>query len=176
MNLAVPAGFLFAGVHCGIKRDPTRRDLGLIVSPHACTAAGVYTQNRVYAAPVAWDRVRTPASRIRAVVINSGNANACTGEQGLRDVAEMAAGGGGLRGLRGRSPRAFHGDYRRVFADGKNLAGNSCCRCDWRRTSPRFWQSLRRCSPQIAAPKVASVELDCGGKTVRIAGMAKARG
>ena len=51
---------------------------------------GVYTQNLVFAAPVALDRARTPAADIRAVVINSGNANACTGERGLRDAEEMA--------------------------------------------------------------------------------------
>jgi len=62
----------------------------LVVSETPAAAAGVYTQNLVYAAPVALNRGRTPSSRIRTVVINSGNANACTGEQGLKDAHAMA--------------------------------------------------------------------------------------
>ena len=90
MPVNVPLGFQFAGVYCGIKADTTKRDLTLIRCPQGAAAAGVYTQNLVYAAPVALDRQRTPAKDIRGLVINSGNANACTGEQGLRDAVAMA--------------------------------------------------------------------------------------
>lgn len=86
---ALPLGFRVAGVHCGIKKDPRREDLSLFVANHDVVAAGVYTQNLVFAAPVAVDRERTPSDRIRVVVVNSGNANACTGEQGLADAREM---------------------------------------------------------------------------------------
>ncbi len=86
----VPLGYRFSGVHCGVKRNPSKLDLALVVSDRPAVAAGVYTQNRVFAAPVAWDRAITPAADIRAVVANSGNANACTGERGLADAAEMA--------------------------------------------------------------------------------------
>ena len=78
-----------SGVHAGIKQDKTREDISLIKAESACTAAGVYTQNKVVAAPVILDRQRTPAADIRGIVINSGNANACTGEQGERDAEEM---------------------------------------------------------------------------------------
>jgi glutamate N-acetyltransferase/amino-acid N-acetyltransferase len=64
--------------------------LTLIVCDQPATAAGVYTQNLVVAAPVQVDRQRTPNDRTRAVVINSGNANACTGERGLADAVRMA--------------------------------------------------------------------------------------
>jgi glutamate N-acetyltransferase/amino-acid N-acetyltransferase len=90
MAISVPKGFLMAGVHCRIKRDPRRQDLTLVMSETPASAAGVYTQNLVYAAPVALDRARTPSDRIRAVAICSGVANACTGERGLRDAEEMA--------------------------------------------------------------------------------------
>jgi len=90
MAICVPKGFLLAGVHCRIKRDPHKQDLTLLMSETPASAAGVYTQNLVYAAPVALDRARTPSDRIRAVVICSGVANACTGERGLRDAEEMA--------------------------------------------------------------------------------------
>src|SRR4051812_41492226 len=86
----VPLGFQLSGVYCGLKRNPTRLDLSLVVSDRPAVAAGVYTQNLVFAAPVALDRSRTPGSGFRAVVINSGNANACTGERGLADAREMA--------------------------------------------------------------------------------------
>lgn len=89
MALRVPQGFRLAGVHSGVKRDPRKQDLTLVVSDVPAVAAGVYTQNLVFAAPVALDRSRTPSDRIRAVVINSGNANACTGEKGLEDAKEM---------------------------------------------------------------------------------------
>ncbi len=91
MSMVVPRGFRLAGVSCGIKQEASREDLTLIVSDAPGVAVGVYTQNAVYAAPVAIDRQRTPSSRIRAVVANSGNANACTGERGMRDALQMAA-------------------------------------------------------------------------------------
>lgn len=90
MAIRVPKGFLVAGVHCGLKRDLRKPDLSLIVSETPAVAVGVYTQNLVYAAPVALDRQRTPSDRIRVIVVNSGNANACTGDRGLQDAKEMA--------------------------------------------------------------------------------------
>jgi glutamate N-acetyltransferase/amino-acid N-acetyltransferase len=90
MATRVPKGYRLAGVYCGLKRDPQKKDLALVVSELPAVAAGVYTTNLVYAAPVALDRSRTPSDRIRAVVINSGNANACTGPRGLEDAATMA--------------------------------------------------------------------------------------
>ena len=90
MAIRVPKGFRLAGVHCGIKSDPRKPDLTLVVSDTPAVAAGVYTQNLVHAAPVALDRERTPSDRIRTVVINSGNANACTGDRGLQDARRMA--------------------------------------------------------------------------------------
>jgi glutamate N-acetyltransferase/amino-acid N-acetyltransferase len=90
MAICVPKGFLLAGVHSRIKRDPHKQDLSLVMSEVPASAAGVYTQNLVCAAPVTLDRSRTPSGRMRAVVICSGVANACTGERGLRDAEEMA--------------------------------------------------------------------------------------
>ncbi|MDY0168711.1 MAG: bifunctional glutamate N-acetyltransferase/amino-acid acetyltransferase ArgJ [Thermoguttaceae bacterium] len=89
-SIEVPKGYLLAGVYCRIKRDPQSPDLSLIMSEEPATGAGVYTQNRICAAPVTLDRQRTPSDSIRAVVINSGNANACTGERGMADAKRMA--------------------------------------------------------------------------------------
>jgi glutamate N-acetyltransferase / amino-acid N-acetyltransferase len=90
MTIGVPKGYRFAGVHCGIKRSASKLDLSLVVSDMPAAAAGVYTQNRVFAAPVAYNRARTPSADMRVIVANSGNANSCTGERGLFDAAAMA--------------------------------------------------------------------------------------
>jgi glutamate N-acetyltransferase / amino-acid N-acetyltransferase len=84
-------GYRFAGVHCGIRPDPNRLDLALVVSDSPAAAAGVFTQNRVAAAPVQVCRERLPARDARGVVVCSGNANACTGQRGLNDARRMAA-------------------------------------------------------------------------------------
>src|SRR5687767_14115885 len=89
-RMHLPLGFQFAGLACGIKKSG-KEDFTLVVCPGGAVAAGVYTQNLVYAAPVAVDRARTPAGDIRVVAVNSGNANACTGERGLKDAEQMAA-------------------------------------------------------------------------------------
>jgi glutamate N-acetyltransferase/amino-acid N-acetyltransferase len=84
-------GFRYAGLHCGIRPDPQRRDLALIVSDVAAAAAGVFTQNRVRAAPVRVCQERLPSDEVRGIVICSGNANACTGPRGLEDARTMTA-------------------------------------------------------------------------------------
>src|SRR3954471_21398181 len=83
-------GYRFAGIVSGLRSEPNRRDLAVIVSDAPAAAAGVFTQNRVCAAPVHVSRERLPRTDARAVVICSGNANACTGEQGLADARRMA--------------------------------------------------------------------------------------
>ncbi len=82
-------GFRYAGLHCGLRPDPDRRDLALLVSDVPAAAAGVFTQNRVRAAPVRVCQQRLPAGDVRGVVICSGNANACTGSRGLEDARTM---------------------------------------------------------------------------------------
>ncbi len=87
----LPKGFHAAGVYSGVKTMPNTLDLSLLLSDRPAVAAGVYTQNIVCGAPVKFSRDLTPADSIRAVVINSGVANACTGDQGYRDTESMAA-------------------------------------------------------------------------------------
>lgn len=90
MSFKVPLGFSVAGVYCGIKEDTSKLDLSLITSDRPTVAAGVYTQNRIVSPTVVFDREKTPFDGFRALVINSGNANACTGERGRQDVEQMA--------------------------------------------------------------------------------------
>src|SRR5712692_4054789 len=86
---AVP-GMLAAGMAAGIKKGDVL-DLALIVSERDATVAGVFTLNKVVAAPVLLDRQRLRRGRGRAILVNSGNANACTGRQGYADAVKVAA-------------------------------------------------------------------------------------
>ena len=88
-DLIIPRGFRAAAVKSGIKPSGGL-DLALLVTDGPCAAAGMFTTNRVCAAPVRWCRDHLPADDIRAVVINAGNANAATGAQGAANVARTA--------------------------------------------------------------------------------------
>jgi glutamate N-acetyltransferase/amino-acid N-acetyltransferase len=84
-------GFTVGVAAAGVKNGtPTRTDVALIVSDRTCTAAGVFTTNQVIAAPCVVTRRHLEQGRLRAIVVNSGNANACTGEQGERHAVMMA--------------------------------------------------------------------------------------
>ncbi|TWU10508.1 bifunctional glutamate N-acetyltransferase/amino-acid acetyltransferase ArgJ [Allorhodopirellula heiligendammensis] len=84
----LPTGFRFAGATGGIKASG-KSDVSLIVSDRPCVAAAVTTTNQVFAAPVQICRERTPRATCRAVITNSGNANACTGQEGIDDAIAM---------------------------------------------------------------------------------------
>lgn len=85
----MPKGFMAAGISAGIKKTGAK-DLGLILSETPANVAGVFTKNQVKAAPVLLDMDRIHSGVCRAVIVNSGNANCCTGDQGMRDALEMA--------------------------------------------------------------------------------------
>jgi glutamate N-acetyltransferase/amino-acid N-acetyltransferase len=78
-------GFRAAGIHAGIKKK--KKDLAIVISDQPAVVAGVFTKNKVIAAPLVVDRMQMEkSSRARAIVVNSGNANACTGERGMNDA------------------------------------------------------------------------------------------
>lgn len=84
----IPKGFKLAGTRCGLKNK--RNDLGLIYCPEPASVAGVFTTNLVHASCVDYTRAVVAKGKIQAMVVNSGNANCCTGLQGERDSARMA--------------------------------------------------------------------------------------
>lgn len=90
-SLTLPTGYRFAAVACGVRPDRDRLDLAIVVSDRPASAAGVFTQNRVAAAPVMVSREHVPAADARGFVVCAGNANACTGDAGLDDARRMAA-------------------------------------------------------------------------------------
>ena len=91
MTHAIAKGFTVAAAHAGLKAD-NRLDMALVVSDRPCHAAGVFTTNRLKAAPVLYDQalLAQPDSRPRAVLVNTGSANACTGDQGLANARQSA--------------------------------------------------------------------------------------
>ena len=90
-TLLLPKGFSAAGISAGIKKKKHAKDMALIVSDVMAETAAVFTTNQVKAAPVKWDIRVVEHDGARAIVMNSGNANACTGSQGLADAEAMAA-------------------------------------------------------------------------------------
>jgi glutamate N-acetyltransferase / amino-acid N-acetyltransferase len=89
MKIIPCPGFRAAGVAAGIKKNG-HKDLGLILADRTVSVAGVFTRNRVQAAPVQLDRERVAGGTCRAVIVNSGNANCCTGVEGYRRAQRMA--------------------------------------------------------------------------------------
>lgn len=91
-------GFLAGATECGIKPSGGL-DLALLYSEKPCTVAGVFTTNTIKAAPVVVSQRRVKAGRAQGVIVNSGCANACTGEQGIADAEEMAGLAAGKLGV-----------------------------------------------------------------------------
>ncbi len=89
-GVGAPLGFLTSATSCGIKNPSAERlDLALIHSEHPCSSAGTFTTNRVKAAPVKVSQAHLRKGDLRTIIANSGNANACTGIQGIRDANAM---------------------------------------------------------------------------------------
>ena len=136
-GVTTPQGFRAAGVSCGIKKKAGALDLALIAADGPVSAAAVFTTNRAVAAPVIVSREHLAHSggRAQAIVINSGCANACTGEAGLQVARDMAGAAAGGRSLLGRS------GARRVDRRHRRAARH---REDPRRRHRRGARALRR--------------------------------
>ncbi len=89
-TITSPKGVLAAGLHCGLKQSG-KADLGLIVCPTGATAAAVFTTNKIVSAAVTVSKQHVKSGSISAVVVNSGNANACTGQQGIKNAIKMCS-------------------------------------------------------------------------------------
>jgi len=100
-GITFPVGFTAGAVGVGVKDEHAERlDVALLVADRPCTAAAVFTSNQVIAAPCVVTRRHLAGGSLRAVVVNSGNANACTGEQGERDALAMAGSAARAIGVR----------------------------------------------------------------------------
>lgn len=175
-GVTAPAGFRAAGLHCGIKASG-KKDLALLVSDTPATAAAVFTTNMAQAAPVLVSQEHLAASggRARAVVTNSGCANACTGPQGLADAREMTV----LAAL------GIGCDPRDVLVASTGVIGVNLKMPALRTGIPAAIDALSTDGGAAAAdaimttdpfPKSAAVEIALPGGRVRVGGMTKGSG
>jgi glutamate N-acetyltransferase/amino-acid N-acetyltransferase len=177
-NTALPRGFTFAATHCGLKK--TKLDLAIVISETPASAAAVFTTNRVKAAPVIASQLnlRKSKSRMRGVIVNSGNANCCTGSEGLGAAAATTL-------KVARELGRLHPTQILVCSTG--VIG-----------VPLRWQKIVNAVPQLVRgrkssasafeqfaraimttdtrPKWAAAKCRIGGKQVRIAGCTKGAG
>jgi glutamate N-acetyltransferase/amino-acid N-acetyltransferase len=184
-SIVAPQGFLTAGVFCDIKRLGTgkgsnkgrKRDLALIVSEVPATAAGLFTTNQICAAPVKVCLPRVRKGAAQAIVVNSGNANACTGRQGMKDALEMTAlaarqlhlpvehvlvGSTGRIGVTLPMPNVKAGILEAV-----QLLGND---------TGHAAEAAEAIMTSDTKPKQVAIEFKLGGKKVRIGGICKGAG
>jgi glutamate N-acetyltransferase/amino-acid N-acetyltransferase len=184
-SVTSPKGFRAAGVFCDIKRLGTgkgsekgkKRDLALIVSDAPATVAGMFTTNQVCAAPVkvCVDHVKRGVAQ--AIVVNSGNANACTGRQGLADAYSMAVATAKALGLRkehvlvGSTGRIGvtlpMANVKRGIAEAAKVLSSEPSSAD---------QVAEAIMTSDTRPKQVAVEFKLGGKTVRVGGVCKGAG
>ena len=200
-SIIAPKGFRASGVFCDIKRLGTgkgsekgqKRDLALIVSEVPATVAGMFTTNQVCAAPVKICVERVKRGTAQAIVVNSGNANACTGKQGLKDAREMtrAAAEAVAANVSSRTPRSHErgyqvaeehvlvgstgrigvampmGNVKRGILAAAKLLGNSKTHADL---------AAEAIMTSDTRPKQIAVEFKLDGRTVRIGGICKGAG
>jgi glutamate N-acetyltransferase / amino-acid N-acetyltransferase len=184
-SIVAPQGFLGSGVFCDIKRLGTgkgsekgrKRDLALIYSQVPASAAGLFTTNQVCAAPVKICLRRIRKARAQAIVVNSGNANACTGEQGLADALDMVTfteqslnlpRGSALVGSTGRIGLTLPLDNIR--------AGIIAAAADLGATRAHAAAAAEAIMTSDTRPKEVAVSIRLNGREARIGGICKGAG
>lgn len=173
-SVTAPQGFLAQGVYADIKKKD-KKDIALIYSPEECTAAGLFTTNQVRAACVDFDRDQLVNGSARAIVANSGNANACTGERGFSDTVRMAE----------LTARHLGISSQEVLVASTGVIGVPLCMEKIEKGIAEAVTSLSRDGDHHAAlaimttdliSKELAVEVEIEGKVVRIGAMAKGSG
>jgi glutamate N-acetyltransferase/amino-acid N-acetyltransferase len=175
-GISAPEGFLCHAVTAGIK-DPAkpRLDLGLIYSTAPCVTAATFTSNKVKAAPVRVCQAHLKSNDIRAIIVNSGNANACTGPRGIQDAKAMAVATGLALGLK----------PTQVMVNSTGIIGLPMPIDRITDAVPALAKGLSRDHHAAIAqaimtsdtkPKSLAIEVPLGSKTIRIAAIAKGAG
>ena len=172
-GVTAPGGFVAGGVMCGV-RNTGRRDLGLLFSEHGCTAAAVFTRNVVKGAPLEVTRGAVGSGGARAVVVNSGYANAATGRKGLEDAYAMQAfAASALRIESGEVAVASTGVIGEHLPMDKISAGIEAVAAELGRDGAGFAEAILTTDTRI---KEAAVRVELGGTTVTVGGTAKGSG
>jgi len=173
-SVCAPRGFLAQGVEAGIKKID-KKEVAIIYSTEPCTAAGVFTSNKVRAACIDYNKACLADGTARAIVANSGNANACTGEQGIKDSQRMADLTGELLGVKGSNVLVGSTGVIGVFMPmekvekGIRKAAAALSR-DGDHNAAQAIMTTDLTSKELA------IEIEIKGKPVRIGGMAKGSG
>lgn len=173
--MTIPSGFQFSTAQCGFKR-PGRSDLGLVISAIPAVAAGVFTTNRFQAAPVlvARDVLDKGASGIRAIVVNSGQANACTGQEGIANCRATLK----MLSVLGLEPSA-------ILPASTGVIGDQLKMDLWEKGVLALRENLGRVGLVDMAraimttdtfPKLAAREVKLSTGTIRLAGFCKGAG
>ncbi len=169
-------GFLGAGVKCGLKQTGAR-DLVVLCSDRPASAAAVFTSNKLCAAPVKVSRQHVRGGKLRAVVVNSGNANACTGTQGMADAVAMAAAvGKALRIPTAQVGVASTGVIGHGLDMAKVLRGIQEATSKLARTPQAAEEIARAIMTTDTVPKSFAVQCRIGGVDIRVGGIAKGVG
>ena len=167
-------GFVAGGVHCGIRKNKSKPDLAMIYSEKLCAAAAVYTQNLVKGAPILVTKKNIENGRAQAVICNSGNANTCNAD-GVEKAERMCAIAGEVLGIHPAD----------VVVASTGVIGQVLPIEPIESAAQALKDSLSPTGSHAAAtaimttdtiPKEAAVEVEIGGKTVRIGGISKGSG
>lgn len=184
-SIVAPHGFLASGVFCDIKRLGTgkgsqkgrKRDLALIVSEVPATVAGMFTTNQVCAAPVKVCLERVKSGEAQAIVVNSGNANACTGRQGMQDAYAMTAELAKL--LHMPAEHVLVGSTGRIGVPMPMAHVRAGIReaAQWLGNDPAHAaEAAEAIMTSDTRPKQIAVEFKLGGQVVRMGGICKGAG
>ena len=184
MAVTYPRGFRAGTAACGIKAFTTgasaipssqKSDLCVIQSERTCDTGGVFTTNKVKSASVVIDNLHLQHNRVQALVINSGNANACTGAQGFKDALLMAKLTADRLDLDPDqvlvSSTGVIGRYMPMGAVKVGIAG-ACADLDVGHGE----EAARAIMTTDTVPKTAQVDLELGGEAIRVGGMSKGSG
>src|SRR5829696_6105802 len=168
-----PEGFIGGGVVCGV-RNSGRRDLGLLFSEHECTSAAVFTRNTVKGAPLFVTRKAVEGGAVRAVVANSGYANAATGQKGLEDAYAIQALAAKVLGIAaGEVAVASTGVIGEHLPMGRISSGIEAAAAELGRAGGGFAEAILTTDTRT---KEITVQVEVGGKTVTVGGTAKGSG
>lgn len=183
-TITAPKGFLAAGLYCGIKKSG-KFDLGLLVCPTRAKAAAVFTTNKIVSAAVTVCRKHVRSPNVSAVIVNSGNANACTGQLGLDNAVRMCAATASLMADQSTKPENYEPRNVLIASTGiigqqlpiqKIIMGLSRAPGKLSGSAQAGMDFARAIMTTDTKPKQAFRRLDIGGARITIAGTAKGAG
>jgi len=176
-GVCAPKGFVAGGVHCGIRAKSKKLDLALIYSEKPCAAAAVFTTNKVKSACVLVSQEHVSGGVLRAIIANSGNANACTGEGGLAAARKMAGLASGLFGISPKEAAVASTGVIGVPLPIEPIENSmEALRGSLRGDEEGHLTALEAIMTTDLKKKDGAVEIEVGGKSVKIGGMIKGSG